>query len=329
MITTIHETDLFRPHGDPDDHFDLACQFALHKMGRHRLAGVMLDLPPKVRDGRGCQPDVLAVAQMNHMTKSCVPVGMGAPDTTPEAESGGSKLLIDTLRGAEDKVTVHIVGSSQDVAVALAREPELFEEKCAGIYLNAGSGAENGLLEWNVRLNPASYSAIFSAKCPVYWMPCFEKVPDANKGEDMTVGRYGTFYRFIMGDILPQLSPAMQNFFLSMLNKETTSNWLETLGRVVDDALLQKFSGMPRNMWCTGGFLHAVGLGVSKDGEIVSRDDEDAVYQFTPVRVSCTQDGHTTWHMDETANRYIFTVTDTQLYPAAMTKALRTLLMNL
>ena len=30
MITTIHETDLFRPHGDPDDHFDLACQFALH-----------------------------------------------------------------------------------------------------------------------------------------------------------------------------------------------------------------------------------------------------------------------------------------------------------
>ncbi len=28
-IPLIHETDLFRPHIDPDDHFDLACVYAL------------------------------------------------------------------------------------------------------------------------------------------------------------------------------------------------------------------------------------------------------------------------------------------------------------
>ena len=28
-IPIIHSTDLFHPHDDPDDHFDLACLFAL------------------------------------------------------------------------------------------------------------------------------------------------------------------------------------------------------------------------------------------------------------------------------------------------------------
>ena len=32
-IAVLHETDLFRPHGDPDDHWDLACEYALAKVG--------------------------------------------------------------------------------------------------------------------------------------------------------------------------------------------------------------------------------------------------------------------------------------------------------
>ncbi len=328
MITTIHETDLYRPHGDPDDHWDLACQYALHKLGKHRLAGIMIDMPPSWQKD-GWQPDVLAVAQMNRITDSYVPIGIGAPDDAPDIETGGSKLLIDTLRNAPEKVTVHIVGSSRDVAVALKKEAALFEEKCAGIYLNAGSGIENGILEWNVALDPSSYSTIFSAKCPLYWMPCFERAPDLNKGEDMVVGQYGTFYRFTMGDILPRLSTAVQNYFLSMLNRETSSQWLKALEQEVNPDLLVKFSRLPRNMWCTGGFFHAVGLSVSKDGKIVSRDDDGTVFCFTPVRIACSKNGHTTWQVDETSNHFIFTVTDTQRYSEAMTKAMCELLLNL
>ena len=29
----VHMTDIFHPHGDPDDHYDLALVFALHKLG--------------------------------------------------------------------------------------------------------------------------------------------------------------------------------------------------------------------------------------------------------------------------------------------------------
>ena len=79
----LHETDLFRPHEDPDDHYDLACQFALAKMGRIRLAGVLIDWPPSLGYG---DPDVLAAAQMNQLTGQCAPVGVGCPP----GESGGT-----------------------------------------------------------------------------------------------------------------------------------------------------------------------------------------------------------------------------------------------
>lgn len=41
-IPVFHETDLFRPHEDPDDHWDLACQFALAKRGLIDLQGVLI-----------------------------------------------------------------------------------------------------------------------------------------------------------------------------------------------------------------------------------------------------------------------------------------------
>ena len=88
-------------------------------------------------------------------------LSLQASPAHPETEN------IDTLRSAEDMVTVHIAGSCRDVAAALVQEPALFEEKCASIYLNAGSSTESSVLEWNVRQDPLSYSRIFSARCLV------------------------------------------------------------------------------------------------------------------------------------------------------------------
>ena len=145
----LHETDLFRPHEDPDDHYDLACQFALAKMGRIRLAGVLIDWPPSPGYG---DPDVLAAAQMNQLTGQCAPVGVGCPP----GESGGTgeALLRRTLEDAPEPVTLHIVGSSRDVARFGRENPELFRKKVRAIYLNAGSGTDSGRLEYNVALDP-------------------------------------------------------------------------------------------------------------------------------------------------------------------------------
>ena len=78
-------------------------------------------------------------------------------------------------------------------------EPKLFAEKCAGVYLNAGSGTPDkalaARLEYNVVLDPVSYAAIFELPCPVYWMPCFDVVPGP-QDESFAAGAYGTYYRF-------------------------------------------------------------------------------------------------------------------------------------
>lgn len=73
-IPLIHETDLFRPHMDPDDHWDLACVFALAAQGKIDLKGVLIDYPPKA----GRQPDAEAIAQMNYIHGLSVPFVVGS-----------------------------------------------------------------------------------------------------------------------------------------------------------------------------------------------------------------------------------------------------------
>ena len=46
-VTVIHQTDLFHHHADPDDHWDLACQYALAYLGKTELKGILLDFPPR------------------------------------------------------------------------------------------------------------------------------------------------------------------------------------------------------------------------------------------------------------------------------------------
>ena len=42
-------SDLFRPHNDPDDHWDLACAYALAYQGRAELQGILIDYPQPAR----------------------------------------------------------------------------------------------------------------------------------------------------------------------------------------------------------------------------------------------------------------------------------------
>ena len=42
MVSVVHQADLYRPHQDPDDHWDLACQYALAKLARQTLQGIMM-----------------------------------------------------------------------------------------------------------------------------------------------------------------------------------------------------------------------------------------------------------------------------------------------
>jgi len=178
-----------------------------------------------------------------------------------------------------------------------------------------------------VSLAALSYAAIFDIPCPIYWMPCFERMRSGQ-----SVMEYGTHYQFLQREILPHLSPRVQNFFLYMLERKIDQNWLQSLQRPVDQEPLKKHGDLYRHMWCTGGFLHAAGRGVTTDGQIVPLAEmgDRAVLSFDPISIRCSDRGVTEWKHDPGAtNRYIFHVRDLQHYESAMTKALGTLLKNL
>lgn len=354
-VPMIHVTDLYRPHNDPDDHWDLACVYALAFQSRAELLGVLIDYP---LPGAAHDPDVAAVAQMNYVTGKSVPVMVGSPRMhdapaaeTPasEADLRGVRALLDWMRRSARPVVINILGSCRDVAIAGRLEPQLFAEKCRGIYLNAGSGTRDprkaAVLEWNVRLDPAAYRAIFHLPCPIYWMPCFEEVP-TRPGEAFRVGEFGTFYRFRQGEILADVSPSVQNFFLHMFlhggllrDDQGTpfvprTDWLRFLTSQPNPDLVARVAAMDRNMWCTAGFFHAAGLTVTQDGEIVPEPEAAApVFTFDRVTVSCSEQGVTHWeNAEETAGqppRFIFHVRNPSRYPAAMTAAMRSLLLTL
>jgi len=77
----LYSTDLFHPHDDPDDHYDLAALFAIQEFD---LRGIILDLGARQKQ----KPGRLPVEQMMHITKRKVPCAVG---------------LADPLRSPDDK----------------------------------------------------------------------------------------------------------------------------------------------------------------------------------------------------------------------------------
>ena len=340
MNKLIHITDLYHPHNDPDDHFDLSQIFALAKKGDIDLRQIIIDYP--AMDFHG-DPALAAVAQLNMLSGKDVPVVVGAdvnklrgkPELWKDAAHEDVKAadrIIEILRESEDKVYITIVGGCLDTAIALARNPVVFREKCAGIVLNAGSGTNTPTIEWNVSLGRVEYSAIFSAPCPVYWNPCFDNI---ETGE----GRYKTFWKFKMERVFEKVSSRLNAFYLYMLTKSTDGKYLRVLDCPVDEQLLAEWGEKYRNMWCTGSIFDIGNLTVTPDGKLVPANAGiPSVYSYEPIKITCTEDGVTLWssleentdHSDvQEFPRYIFRINDEERYASAMTEALAEILKQL
>jgi hypothetical protein len=338
-VPLIHQTDLFRPHADPDDHFDLACVYALAHRGAINLLGVLGDFPPSAHYG---DPDVAAVAMLNHLTGLAAPLVVGMPngpasrhdlmETASARDLGGVHWLLKMLRESVEPAVITVVGSCKDVALAARRDPQLFARKCRAIYLNAGTGTpspqSDDQREYNVELDPASYASMFDVPCPLYWMPCLEQLK-AGQPLSLVVRPHGTYYQFPMREVLPHLAPPMQRFFLSMLDCEPATDWLRSLRAPVDAGRLDDWGKQARNMWCTAGFLHLAGLLMPSTPSLsqIGQAHQPAPYRFVQVQIECDDQGRTHWQPGGSPPaRCKFEVTDCANYAKAMTGALKELI---
>lgn len=316
-----------RPYDDPDDHWDLATAFALAYTGAFDLKGIIIDSPINPAYIEKKNPDVVAVAMLNYLTGLHVPVTTGSRyplenkrDKQEHAlikDLGGVNLIHNILTESKAKVKIIITGSSRDVAIALNRFPELFKNKCEGIYLNAGHGLDNPYKrsrpEWNTKLDMEAFHAIFHAPCPVFWLPCNV-----------------SHYRIKHGNVIPYLSENMKKFFTFLYEKQPAENWFQFLQKTLNDSTINSLSEKYRSMFCTVGFFHAAGFLVDENGNSVStQNNKTPVADFINVNIDEIENNYVKYSPETKMNNIrLLTIKESRLdYEEQIEKTIKSLLM--
>jgi hypothetical protein len=193
-IPLIDVTDLYHPHQDVGDNFDILAAYALPEMD---LRAVILDCTepfrqPVVKDpGPGLFPDAdgprepgfIPVLQLNYIFGRNIPCATcpftrmkSAGDKmrdAPPFQQQGIELILKTLR--ESAKPVHIVsfGSARAIAAAYNREPALFKNKLARLHLSAGGSSPPApnYIEWNVALDPLAIVCLLRSDLPIAIYP--------------------------------------------------------------------------------------------------------------------------------------------------------------
>jgi hypothetical protein len=255
-IPILYSTDLFHPHGDPDDHYDLAALFAIDAFD---IKGIILDLGATQKKRIGRPP----LEQMMKITGRDVPYAVGLSQRfrsrtdkaleEPAEFQGAVNLILSVLRASKEEVVITTTGSCRDVAAAFNREPELLKEKVKAVYINIGAvPKEQQGKECNVGYDPLAYYRMLESGLPVYWCPC------------IGVGAYKTGYSIDHATVIGACSPPVQNYFVYCLTKSKADpiEFLATGPHPVPTSHVVSWnpkSSSRKGMWCTGPMFHAAG----------------------------------------------------------------------
>jgi len=324
-VQLIYGTDLFHPHDDPDDHFDLATVFAMPELD---VRAILLDLGKRQTE----KPGRIPVEQMLKLTGRRAPYAVGlseklkSPDDKgldqPGEYQAAVELLLKTLRESPEPVVVHTTGSVRDVCAAYNRDPELLRKKIARLYINIGNLLENKN-EWNVHLDVPAYVGVMRSGLPVYWCPCLPIKENRS-----------THWAFKHGEVLEGVPPGLLNYFIYAL-QVPRPNELDPMAAMNMDLRPWRhiLMGMERNMWCTGPLIHTAGRTVYRVGDhwVAAASPPPGgtpadVFTFVPVRVEISDKGHTKWvENDPKPNMHLYKVTDPKNHEAALKSCLHDL----
>ncbi|MCP5524714.1 MAG: hypothetical protein H7A46_24570 [Verrucomicrobiales bacterium] len=302
----IYCTDLFHPHEDPDDHFDLATLYALPGFD---LRGIVLDQGQR----QLARPGSIPVSQLNALTGRQVPTAIGlATKLTspgdkaleqPDPFQGGVRMILDTLRGATGRVDIIAVGSVRDLMAAFNREPGLFREQAGRVLVFIGEASDPAFREYNVTLDPHAYVGLMRSGLNLYWVPCFDGGLWYNAG-------HASFWQATHADLLGSAPPELVQYFIYALEKGTADP-LRFVRQAVDPARREALFGQRRNLWCTAIFRSLT----------VPGEPAGEVFGFEKVAVAVDDDGDLdTGNAIPAATVHRFRVRDPARYAEVMTR---------
>lgn len=235
--------------------------------------------------------------------------------------------MLSVLENAENPVDIHMTGSCRDVVIAAEMRPDLFKRGHVRIFLNAGTWGSQDPIEYNVSLEPYSFSKVFEIPCDIYWAPCFEKL----EPYPYHVSERANYYEIEQGDFLPFLSPGLQNYFIYMFDHIRDKGWLSYIQDAVDTERLNEWCTKKRQMWSTPGFLLSAGLSCMADGTCIDEAEcKTPLFSYTPVKVRCGRNGLLDWEDSDTdTGVYMFRLTNPDRYEQAMKHVVCNLLKTL
>lgn len=330
-IPVVYCTDLFHPHVDPDDHFDLACLYAIRQLD---VKVIILD------QGRNQQqrPGSVAVRQMNTITGREIPWEIGLadslarPDDTgagqPKEYQGGVERILKILAESDRPVSIVTIGSIRDVAAAFNRQPDLFRQKLGRLMIFIGEASAPGFIEYNVGLDVNAFRRVMESGLPVYWVPCFDGGVWQNHGR-------ASYWKATQAELLGEVPKRLMNYFIYALTKSAEDPIL-FLDRPITSEQASGILGLDRNLWCTVIFGDLADMKILESNKRFSLADKDdnhgntvELFRFEDIR--CTVDERGVVSTSPTGNLRIkrFRILNESIYPDIMTQVTAKLLASL
>lgn len=333
-VPVIYCTDLFHPHDDPDDHFDLACMYALTEFD---IKAIILDQGRKQEE----RPGRIPIGLMNYLTNRAIPcaIGLADPLTHPEdtgedqgdSYQAGVRQIVSILNTTQHPIIIIAVGSLRDIAAAFNREPKLFQDKVSRLYVFIGE-AQGLSKEYNAELDIHAYRRIMNAPLPIYWTPCFDGGMWKNEGN-------ASFWRAGHDVLLADTSAPVVNFFIHAFLHKPSIDPKEILYTRPTFEEKQRVLSEQRNLWCCAVFPYIAGRIYVQRSEgylaipVAAKKPEDVLispFSYEPVHLYITEEGkeHYSEHLaPHPIHR--FRITDSKRYIEVMTSVTRELLKEL
>jgi pyrimidine-specific ribonucleoside hydrolase len=269
-IPLIDVTDLYHPHQDVGDNFDIIAAYGLPELD---LRAVVLDCTEPFRQpvaqdpGAGLFPDAsgprepgfIPVWQLNYIFGRNVPcatcpftrmksVGDKLLDAPPFQQQG-IELILRTLRESAEPVHIVSFGSARAIAAAYNREPELFRKKLARLHLCAGGSSPPaaGYIEWNVALDPLAIVCLLRSDLRIAIYP--DAANNANaKGYGVfsaafSYDPHNTFYKLPDLRFIRQMDAPLRRYLEYAFGRSSRVDFLratEVDGPPLDEQLLAK-----------------------------------------------------------------------------------------
>jgi len=268
-VPLIDVTDLYHPHQDVGDNFDLVAAYALPELD---LRAVILDCTAEWRHRDGVRdPGFIPVWQLNYLFQRNVPCGVTpfakmktASDRMPDAppfQQQGVELLLKTLRESREPVHIVSFGSARALAVAFNREPQLLREKLARIHLCAGGSSPPvpGYAEWNVELDRQAIVCLLRSDLPIAIYPCA-----ANNSRDKGYGsahpafsydEHNCFYKLPDLRFIRRMDPPLRRYLEFAFGQKARADFLRALERDDGPPLDEQRLAKEHYVWETSVWL--------------------------------------------------------------------------